>query len=76
MKFIKTEDELDIMMEASAEYHTFPNLYDAGMKQVVTKMEILNTPVMFSDFKRNIMIEIQIRTVGMDLWAGLKHQLC
>ena len=76
MKFIKSEDELDIMIEASAEHHVFPDLYDAGMKQVVTKMEILNTPVMFSDFKRNIMIEIQIRTVGMVLWAGLKHQLC
>lgn len=37
---------------------------------------IVSTPVNFSDCKRNIMIEIQIRTVGMDSWASLEHQLC
>lgn len=42
MKLKKTEYELDIMMEASAQLQVFLNLYDAGMKQVVTKLEILS----------------------------------
>lgn len=37
---------------------------------------IVSTPVNFSDGKRNIIVEIQIRTVGMDSWASLEHQLC
>ncbi|WP_440193593.1 GTP pyrophosphokinase [Anaerocolumna jejuensis] len=37
---------------------------------------IVSTPVNFSDCKRDIIIEIQLRTVGMDSWASLEHQLC
>ena len=31
--------------------------------------------VYFSDEKREIPVEIQIRTIAMDFWASLEHQL-
>ncbi|MBQ1593369.1 MAG: GTP pyrophosphokinase family protein, partial [Treponema sp.] len=31
--------------------------------------------VYFSDQKREIPVEIQIRTIAMDFWASLEHQL-
>lgn len=36
---------------------------------------IVKVEVHFSDCKREIPVEIQIRTIGMDFWASLEHQL-
>ncbi len=36
---------------------------------------ILEVPVFFSDKKQLVRVEIQIRTVAMDFWASLEHQL-
>ncbi len=36
---------------------------------------IVEIPVFFSDRKQNLNVEIQIRTVAMDFWASLEHQL-
>lgn len=36
---------------------------------------IVGIPVFFSDVRRVMKAEIQIRTVAMDYWAGLEHQL-
>lgn len=36
---------------------------------------IIEIPVFFSSGKENIRVEIQIRTVGMDFWASLEHQI-
>ncbi len=36
---------------------------------------IVNVGVNFSDEKREIPVEIQIRTIAMDFWASLEHQL-
>jgi putative GTP pyrophosphokinase len=36
---------------------------------------ILEVPVFLSDDKRNIRVEVQIRTIAMDFWASLDHQL-
>lgn len=36
---------------------------------------IVGVPVFFSDVKRIMPVEVQIRTVAMDYWAGLEHQL-
>ena len=36
---------------------------------------IIETPVFFSDKKINVKVEIQIRTIAMDFWASLDHQL-
>ena len=36
---------------------------------------IVTVGVYFSDQKREIPVEIQIRTIAMDFWASLEHQL-
>jgi len=36
---------------------------------------IVKVEVFFSDQKREIPVEIQIRTIAMDFWASLEHQL-
>ncbi len=36
---------------------------------------IIETPVYFSTGKELIRVEIQIRTVAMDFWASLEHQI-
>lgn len=36
---------------------------------------IIEVPVFFSDKKQWVTVEIQIRTVAMDFWASLEHQV-
>ncbi len=36
---------------------------------------IVSVPVFFSDKTENICVEIQIRTIAMDFWASLEHQM-
>ena len=36
---------------------------------------ILEVPVFFSNEKKAMRVEVQIRTVGMDFWATLEHQM-
>ena len=36
---------------------------------------IIEIPVFFSECKRSIRVEVQIRTIAMDSWATLEHQL-
>ncbi len=36
---------------------------------------ILEVPVYFSNCKQQIRVEVQIRTIAMDFWASLDHQL-
>jgi putative GTP pyrophosphokinase len=36
---------------------------------------ILRVPVFFSDHKELVKVEVQIRTIAMDFWASLEHQL-
>lgn len=36
---------------------------------------ILEVPVFFSNCKQFIRVEVQIRTIAMDFWASLEHQL-
>ena len=36
---------------------------------------IVEIPVFFSDCKRPMRVEIQLRTVAMDFWASLEHQM-
>ena len=35
----------------------------------------MEVPVFFSDQTRNMRVEVQIRTIAMDFWASLEHQL-
>ena len=36
---------------------------------------IVEVPVFFSSEKRPMRVEVQIRTVAMDFWASLEHQM-
>ena len=36
---------------------------------------IVMVPVFFADQKRNMKVEVQIRTIAMNFWASLEHQL-
>lgn len=36
---------------------------------------IVSVPVFFSDQTRDMAVEVQIRTIAMDYWASLEHQL-
>jgi len=36
---------------------------------------VVQVPVFLSDSRREVPVEIQIRTVAMDFWASLEHQL-
>lgn len=36
---------------------------------------IVSVPVFFSDRTKDIAVEVQIRTIAMDFWASLEHQL-
>lgn len=36
---------------------------------------IVEIPVFFSEQKRNMRVEVQIRTIAMDFWANVDHQL-
>ena len=36
---------------------------------------IVRIPVFFSDGKREVNVEVQIRTIAMDFWASLEHQI-
>lgn len=36
---------------------------------------IVSVPVFFSDQTREMKVEVQIRTIAMDFWASLEHQL-
>lgn len=36
---------------------------------------IISVPVFFSDVKRDMKVEVQLRTVAMEYWSSLEHQL-
>lgn len=36
---------------------------------------VVEIPVYFSNMKQNVKVEIQIRTIAMDFWASLEHEL-
>lgn len=36
---------------------------------------IVSVPVFFADHKKELKVEVQIRTIAMDFWASLEHQI-
>ena len=36
---------------------------------------IVSIPVFLSEGKKNVKVEVQIRTIAMDYWASLEHQM-
>ena len=42
---------------------------------LIRQDDVIEIPVFFSDSKKPIRVEVQIRTIAMDFWASLDHQL-
>ena len=60
----------DIRLVNRKDYHKHPK--ENGYRSLHL---VIETPVFLANEKRNVMVEIQIRTIAMDLWASLEHQL-
>lgn len=67
-KTLKMQDDITIIRETDYIKNPKPNGY-RSLHLVVT------VPVFFSDRKEVVPVEIQIRTIAMDFWASLEHQL-
>lgn len=62
------QDDITVVKEKDYIKHPKPNGY-RSYHMIVT------VPVFFSDQTKNMAVEVQIRTIAMDFWASLEHQL-
>lgn len=60
----------DITLVARKDYIQKPK--DNGYRSLHL---IVRVPVFFADHKKDMKVEVQIRTIAMDFWASLEHQL-
>ena len=60
----------DITLIKKKDYIEHPK--DNGYRSLHLIIEI---PVFFSNQKKNMRVEVQIRTIAMDFWASVEHQL-
>ena len=67
-QLLQAQDDLEIIRETDYIKSPKPNGYRSLHL-------IINVPVFFSDHKEKVKVEIQIRTIAMDFWASLEHQL-
>lgn len=67
-KLLTNQD--DITLIETKDYIQYPK--DNGYRSLHL---ILEVPVFFSDRKQPMQVEVQIRTIAMDFWASLDHQL-
>ncbi len=67
-KMLKMQDDITVVRETDYIKNPKANGY-RSLHLVVT------VPVFFSDRKEIVPVEIQIRTIAMDFWASLEHQL-
>jgi len=67
-KMLTQQDDIIVVREIDYIKNPKPNGYRS--LHLVVKV-----PVFFSDRKEIVPVEIQIRTIAMDFWASLEHQL-
>ena len=65
---LKSQDDVTVILEKDYIKNPKPN----GYRSLHIVVEI---PVFFSDKTIPVKVEIQIRTIAMDLWASLEHNL-
>lgn len=63
-----SQDDITLIEAKDYISHPKPN----GYRSLHVIVEI---PVFFADHTRNMRVEVQIRTIAMDFWASLDHQL-
>ena len=67
-KCLKDQSDIEIVTEKDYISNPKPNGYRSYHM-------IVEVPVFFTDSKRFIRVEVQIRTIAMDFWASLDHEL-
>ncbi|MGM9624277.1 MAG: GTP pyrophosphokinase family protein, partial [Eubacteriales bacterium] len=60
----------DIILLQKKDYIAHPK--DNGYRSMHL---IVQVPVFFADHKQDMKVEVQIRTIAMDFWASLEHQM-
>ena len=65
---IRRQDDLRVLIEK--DYIKYPKAN--GYRSFHMVVEV---PVFLSDSKRYVRVEIQLRTIAMDFWASLEHQI-
>ena len=68
VNMISLQDDMEIIKVKDYISHPKPNGYRS--LHIVVKV-----PVYFMDVKESVPVEIQFRTIAMDLWASLEHSL-
>lgn len=67
-QLVENQDDLKILRTVDYIKKPKPNGY-RSLHMIVL------VPVFFSDHKERVKVEVQIRTIAMDFWASLEHQL-
>jgi putative GTP pyrophosphokinase len=67
-RMLTSQDDITVL--ATKDYIQFPK--ENGYRSLHLIIEV---PVFFSDRKQPMQVEVQIRTIAMDFWASLDHQL-
>ena len=65
---IRRQDDLRVLIEK--DYIKYPKAIGYRIFHMVVEV-----PVFLSDSKRYVRVEIQLRTIAMDFWASLEHQI-
>lgn len=67
-KALAKQDDITVIKEKDYIKNPKPNGYRSYHM-------IVSVPVFFSDQTKDMAVEVQIRTIAMDFWASLEHQL-
>ncbi len=65
---IRRQDDLKVIIEKDYIKNPKPNGYRSFHM-------VVEVPVFLADSKRYVKVEIQLRTIAMDFWASLEHQI-
>ncbi len=67
-KALTRQDDIKLLEQKDYIAHPKPNGYRSLHL-------IVSVPVFFAEHKKHLKVEVQIRTIAMDFWASLEHQL-
>lgn len=65
---LKKHEDITVLKEKDYIKHT----KESGYRSLHLVVQV---PIYFNNEKQNVRVEVQLRTVAMDFWAGLDHQL-
>ena len=65
---IRRQDDLHVLIEKDYIKYPKPNGYRSFHM-------VVEVPIFLADSKRYVRVELQLRTIAMDFWASLEHQI-